>query len=60
MKATLHAGTVYFVELPDGTQSEPRVLQVDTEVKTLALDEWWHLYERADGEVLFVRAEDDL
>lgn len=60
MNATLLTGTTYFVETAEGTLSEPRKVEQDTEVKAVSLDEHWHLYETAEGQLLFVRPADDL
>lgn len=57
---TLHKGTIYSVELPDGTLSGDRKLEEDLEVRMNFSGPFWRVYERLDdGQYLFVRPDND-
>jgi hypothetical protein len=59
MKAHLKAGLVYFTENTDGSQSEAKKLENDSEAVLVSMQEHWHIYQLGEV-VIFVRSEDDV
>lgn len=56
---TLRAGTLYCIEQGNGTLSERRELEKDTQADLLASNAVWRVYQLQGGQQVYVRPEDD-
>lgn len=57
---TIHAGTKYTFEMPDGSQSPVHTFEKDVAALGLHLDDSIYIFELENGLVVFVKPEDDI
>lgn len=58
-KVTIHKGTLYRVEIPDGTLGPKQAMAEDVEVELLATSEQYRVYLNDDGTFLYVEPGDE-
>jgi hypothetical protein len=58
-KVTIHKGTLYRVEIPDGTLGPKQAMPEDVEVELLATSEQYRVYFNDDGTFLYVEPGDE-
>lgn len=57
---TIHTGTKYTFEMPDGSQSAVHTFEKDVAALGLHLDDSIYIFELESGLVVFVKPEDDV
>lgn len=57
---TIHAGTKYIFEMPDGSRSTVHTFDKDVSARAIHLDDKIYIFELENGLVVFVKPEDDV